>query len=236
MFKQVSVSPTTLPRLPKAGLKEATPATVSGLSWEAVKDQYTILEPLDDHGTVVHAKDAEGKSWAIKRVDPINQLECRFMYEVYLKTKLAPLLKECGEDYIVMELISGATLARWVKQVSSTQILRDSLRTLLDLVSAFDELGVVHGDLHGNNVIVTKDGWRVIDFEHAHRGRESENESFCYAALDIIAQIKKIEPEAAGIKFECTFDGLEEYLEKLDQVLVPAIAEDTSELLRKLFI
>lgn len=236
MFKQVSVSPTAIPRLPKSGLKEADPSTsVSGKSWDDVKGQYKVLGPLDDHGVVVHAKDSAGTSWAIKRVDPIDKLECGFMTEVYLKSRLAPFLKECGKNYIVMELVEGATLAHWVKQVHASQILRDALRTLLDLVEEFEALGIVHGDLHGKNIIVTKDGWRVIDYEHAHRGSQRDEDSFCYAALDIIAQIKKAEPDAAGIKFDCSFDGLEEYLEKLDQVLVPAMAESTAELLRKLF-
>ena len=236
MFKQVSVSPTTQPRLPKAGIKEASPSTVvSGKTWDEVKENYTIITPLDNYGTVVLAKDASGKSWAIKRVDPIDKLECRFMAEVYLKSRLAPFLQECGADYIVMELIEGQTLAHWVKKVSSPQILLDVLRTLVDLIEEFEAIGIVHGDLHGNNIIVTKDGWRVIDYEHAHRGSQRDEESFCYAALDVIAQIKKVAPEIGAIKYDCSFRGLKDYIGKASAAFVPAMAEDTSALLGKLF-
>lgn len=237
MFKKVSISPTTQPRLPKAGVREADPASiVSGKTWDEVKGDYTIVGPLDDYGTVVHAKDKDGKSWAIKRVDPIDKLECRFMTEVYLKSGLAPALKECGEDYIVMELIEGETLSSWVKKVGSPQMLMGALRTLLALIEKLDSMGIAHGDLHGRNIIVTKDGWRVIDFEHARRGSQSEDDSFTYAALDIIAQLKKVAPEIARIPYDRSVRGLEAYLEKLESALAPAIAEDTSELLRKLFI
>lgn len=238
MFRHVAISPTELPRLPKAGIKEAEPSSlISGKSWADVKGDYTIIGPLDDYGIVVLAKDASGKSWAIKRVDPIDKLECRFMTEVYLKTKLAPQLKECGKDYIVMELIEGETLSKWVKKVGSAQTLIGALRTLLALVGEFDSLGIVHGDLHGRNIIVTKDGWRVIDFEHARRGSQSEDDSFCYAALDIIAQLKKAAPEIANIKYDCSVAGLEDYIEKLESALAPAATEEnTSALLGKLFI
>lgn len=235
MFKKVAVSPTTLPRLPQAGLKEAYPdISVSGLPWEKVKAKYKVIEFLDPSGIAFHAKDAAGESFAVKQ-GPIEKNECRLMTEVYLKIGLAPRTKECGIDYIIMELIEGEPLDDWVKKVSSPQILLASLRTLLDMIVEFDSLGIVHGDLHGHNIIVTKKGWRIIDYDKSYRGAQSEEESFCYAALDIIAQLKKVAPEVEEIEFDCTFDGLKEYVENLESVLVPTMAESTADLLRKLF-
>lgn len=236
MFKQVSVSPTAQPRLPKAGIKEAAPSTtVSGKTWNEVKGDYTVIEALDGF-VVVLAKDVFGQSWAIKRVKKIDKLECEFMAEVYRKSRLAPFLQECGEDYIVMELIEGQTLFKWVKRVSSLQILLDALRTLRDVILEFEALGIVHGDMHGNNIIVTKDGWRVIDYELSHRGVQRNDGSFCDASLDVIDQIKKVAPAIGAIKYDCSFEGLEDYIEKASAALAPAMTEDTSSLLRNLFI
>ena len=121
------------------------------------------------YGTVFEVAGADGKKMAVK-VGDVGAYECDFQKLVYDDTMLAPDVYEYGKNYILMELIEGETLKKWIKNVNDPSILIASLAGLAALYETLRGVGIAHEDLHGSNIIVTNDGWRVIDYGHAKKG------------------------------------------------------------------
>src|SRR5262249_42561379 len=70
-----------------------------------------------------------------------------------------------GVDYIVMEFLDGETLsARLQKRPLSIEV---ALRYAIEITDALDKAhrqGIVHRDLKPGNVILTRDGAKLLDF------------------------------------------------------------------------
>lgn len=140
--------------------------------------RYRDLEPIGEGGMgeVYAARDLlVGRKVAIKLLhDPELVGRDRLIREGVLLARIAhpnvvPLY-DIGEHedrvYLVMELIEGVSLRTWLK--GQPQDWRVRLPPLLDAargVAAAHALGLVHGDLKPDNLMVGDDGrTRVIDF------------------------------------------------------------------------
>src|SRR5439155_12325760 len=74
-------------------------------------------------------------------------------------------LYDIGADYLVMELVEGETLsARLAKgPLPADQILRYGVETA-DALAAAHSLGIIHRDLKPGNIMLSKNGIKVLDF------------------------------------------------------------------------
>jgi Tol biopolymer transport system component/tRNA A-37 threonylcarbamoyl transferase component Bud32 len=73
--------------------------------------------------------------------------------------------QEDGRDYLVMEYLDGETLAERLRRGALP--LKETLRTAIEVGDAVDRAhrtGIVHRDLKPGNIMLTKDGAKVLDF------------------------------------------------------------------------
>ena len=74
-------------------------------------------------------------------------------------------LHDVGENYLVMELVAGATLRECLQPRLPLARGLDIARQILAALAAAHRAGVVHGDLKPDNVMVRADGYvKVLDF------------------------------------------------------------------------
>jgi Tol biopolymer transport system component len=73
--------------------------------------------------------------------------------------------RESGIDFIVLEYLEGETLAARLARgpMPFPQLLRDAAR-IADALDSAHRLGVVHRDLKPGNIMMTKDGPKLLDF------------------------------------------------------------------------
>jgi serine/threonine protein kinase/Tol biopolymer transport system component len=73
--------------------------------------------------------------------------------------------RQSGIDFIVLEYLEGETLAERLKRgpLPFQQLLRDAAR-IADALDTAHRLGVVHRDLKPGNIMMTKDGPKLLDF------------------------------------------------------------------------
>lgn len=136
-----------------------------------MRDNYAIGDTIGtgQYGEVYEVTGANGKKMAAK-VGEIGPSECDFQKRAHDATMLAPDVYECGKNYILMELIEGETLDTWIEKVDDPRILIASLDGLADIYAKLSKASVAHMDMHSRNIIVTNDGWRVIDYGEADDG------------------------------------------------------------------
>jgi len=99
-----------------------------------------------------------------------RDLQTRFRYEAQIISGLSHpnicTLFDVGEDYIVMELLHGETLSSRIAHHGPLP-LRDVVRygaEIADALEAAHRCGVVHRDLKPGNVMITKNGAKLLDF------------------------------------------------------------------------
>ncbi|GBB98873.1 hypothetical protein RclHR1_03350004 [Rhizophagus clarus] len=85
-----------------------------------------------------------------------------------------------GEKYsLVLEYADGGTLRDYLRNDAITFEWKHQLKFAKEIASAIlwlhDDRGIVHGDLHPNNILIHKDTTKVSDF-----GRSFEKEKDCY--------------------------------------------------------
>ena len=92
---------------------------------------------------------------------------------------VGPRLHGVAPHLLVMELVEGEYLVRWVKGLEQVDeaLLRDVLVKLLKKAYRLDEVGLDHGELSTahRHVIVSGGEPRIIDFESASTGRRVAN-------------------------------------------------------------
>lgn len=91
---------------------------------------------------------------------------------------VGPRLITVTRNFLVMELISGLPLFRWVERKNSRSQVRGVLRGLLEDCFKLDMIGLDHGELsHApRNVLVDSKGrWCIVDFESASTSRRVAN-------------------------------------------------------------
>jgi len=137
---------------------------------------YEIVAPLGagGMGEVYRARDTRlDRSVAIKVLpaDLANRAELRARFEREAKT-ISSLnhpnicaLYDVGEDYLVMELLEGETLADRIAR--GPLPIEQILRTGIEIADALDKAhrrGIVHRDLKPANIMLTKSGAKLLDF------------------------------------------------------------------------
>src|SRR5437867_11223870 len=72
---------------------------------------------------------------------------------------------EDGSDYLVMELLEGETLAERLTHgpLSTEEVLRYGIE-IADALDKAHRQGIVHRDLKPGNVMLTKNGAKLLDF------------------------------------------------------------------------
>jgi serine/threonine protein kinase len=147
--------------------------------------RYEILAPLGsgDMGEVYRARDTRlGREVAVKvlphDVSTSDAWRQRLEGEAKTISKLAhphvcalfDVGREGDVDYLVMELLSGVTLA--ARLARGALPLEEVFRFGSEMASALaatHAVGIAHGDLKPSNVMVTKTGVKLLDFGVATR-------------------------------------------------------------------
>lgn len=93
---------------------------------------------------------------------------------------VGPRLLAWSRDILLMELVEGTPIRRWVEELSPEDVDRakETVRRLLEKCRRLDEAGIDHGELSRaeKHVIVQPDGEpRIIDFETASTRRRTSN-------------------------------------------------------------
>jgi serine/threonine protein kinase len=114
-------------------------------------------------GEVYRARDTRlGRDVAIKVSK--DQFSERFEHEARAVAKLNHpnicQLYDVGPNYLVMELIDGAPL----KGPLPLEKAIDYARQILDALDAAHQKGITHRDLKPGNILVTKQGIKLLDF------------------------------------------------------------------------
>jgi serine/threonine protein kinase/Tol biopolymer transport system component len=141
---------------------------------------YEILSPLGagGMGEVFKARDTRlDRTVAIKILSPQlatdSQFRERFDREARTISQLDHphicALHDVGEQdgtsYLVMQYLEGETLESWLKKGAVP--LDQALQYALQIASALDKAhraGIVHRDLKPGNIMLTKDGVKLLDF------------------------------------------------------------------------
>src|SRR6185295_16503024 len=125
-------------------------------------------------GEVWRARDTRlDRSVAVKMLSPdlagSAQLKARFEREARSISQLNHphicTLFDVGENYLVMELLEGESLAERIAR--GPLPLADVIRYGIQIADALDRAhhaGIIHRDLKPGNVMITKSGAKLLDF------------------------------------------------------------------------
>ena len=137
---------------------------------------YELLEPIGagGMGEVYRARDTRlDRSVAVKVLpaELAERAELRARFEQEAKT-ISSLnhpnicaLYDVGDDYLVMELLEGETLADRIARgpLPTEQLLRIAVE-ITDALDKAHRRGIIHRDLKPENVMLTKSGAKLLDF------------------------------------------------------------------------
>jgi tetratricopeptide (TPR) repeat protein/predicted Ser/Thr protein kinase len=167
------------PAWESAGLT-ATDATVTVVSAGTQLGPYQIESLLGKGGMgeVFRAVDTRlGRAVAIKITE--QRFSARFEREARAISSLNHpnicTLHDVGENYLVMELIEGETIADRLKRgpVPEKTALLHASQILAALAEAHGK-GIVHRDLKPGNIMLAKSGVKVLDFGLAKSGQDED--------------------------------------------------------------
>src|SRR5215210_6328239 len=157
----------------------SSPAMRPGLAEQATVRQYRLTRKLGEGGmgVVFEARDDRlDRLVAIKRLRPMDthpSLKERLLREARVAARIShpnicqvyELAEEDGELFIVMELLTGDTLADRIAR--GPLPLGEALQIALGVLGALDAVhshGVIHRDLKPSNVFLTQHGVKLLDF------------------------------------------------------------------------
>jgi serine/threonine-protein kinase len=170
---------------------------------------------LGGMGVVFAATHRNGKRVAIKMLHPLvaknAQLRERFLREGYVANKVVhrgavQILDDDTTDdgavFIVMELLDGEALDRWMARAPSGRVpLHEVLGVadqVLDTLAAFHSCDVIHRDIKPANLFITREGIvKVLDFGLA-RMRDPGVGSFAPTGVGtVLGTVAYMPPEQA---------------------------------------
>ncbi|MFH1328325.1 MAG: RIO1 family regulatory kinase/ATPase, partial [Candidatus Bathyarchaeota archaeon] len=136
-------------------------------------------------GIVVSAQVEDGASYALKirrmDADRINTFHEVKMLKKANSIKVGPTFHSYTKNFILMELIEGTAIPKWVANLKGRRRkarLKKTLREALTQCQRLDLIGLDHGELSQapKHIIVDrKDTPRIIDFETASTNRKTSN-------------------------------------------------------------
>jgi serine/threonine-protein kinase len=148
-----------------------------------------VIQVLEDT-ELYRAESDEGNEVALKLADRADRTAARLFHREadVLKrldgAEIAPSLQEAGTEddhrFLAMSWCRGETASRVaarLRGLSRTSLIRVCV-TILEAYSELETQGVLHGDVHPGNVLITPSGSAVIlDYGYARQLSELENGS-----------------------------------------------------------
>lgn len=143
---------------------------------ESVDNEFTDLKILyeSDINLIVRGR-RYGRLWILKalkkdvRNNTTALIRLRKEFEILMELNYPGIISVSGmEDIpeygpcIIMEYIDGVTLDEWLKTSPPLKTRREVGRKLADTVEYIHSKGVVHRDLKPTNIMVTRNGNRVV--------------------------------------------------------------------------
>jgi serine/threonine protein kinase len=158
---------------------------------------YEILAPIGagGMGDVYKARDARlGRMVAIKVSE--EQFSERFEREARAVAALNHpnicTLHDLGPNYLVMELVEGVPLKGPVPVEKAVEYARQ----ILDALDAAHRKGITHRDLRPANILVTKQGIKLLDFALAKQaGPPKESDPTLTSQGQILGTLQYMSPE-----------------------------------------
>ncbi len=189
-----------------------TPVAAPGTELQTI-DHYRLTRKLGEGGmgVVYEAHDERlDRSVAIKRLRSISAdptLRERLSREARVAAGVShpnvcqvfELGEQDGELYIVMELLSGETLAQRIGQGALQ--LSEALQITLGVLAALEALhsrGIVHRDLKPSNIFLTPHGPKLLDFGVARPRTDGELDPGLTAPGTILGTPRYLAPELFG--------------------------------------
>jgi hypothetical protein len=179
---------------------------------------YTLDEPLGQGGmgTVWRAWDGRlQRQVALKRLHPDLEspsLRERLLREARATARLKhpatvhvyDVVEEAGEAWIVMELVEGVTLRRWIEEngALSPSLATRLGRQIAEGLAEAHAQGILHRDLKATNVMVTSSGQaKILDFGIAkllpgEGGEEDPEDTLSYPGR-VLGTVYAMSPEQA---------------------------------------
>lgn len=121
------------------------------------------------------------------RSDDLKKYEAQFKGEI---RKIASLDHPCiariydgqildnGYCYAVMEYIKGRTFKEWSTSYHSIHNFSEkpTIKNLITALIAYQKNGIVHGDIHGGNILITNDrNVHIIDFGTSYPDKKAQS-------------------------------------------------------------
>lgn len=166
-----------------------------GANGVVVKAKHQITERIDaikiwlPHKKSKHGKVSEEQY--LREVRKISKLNDKNIVTIYD----AKILENEGIYMCAMEYIDGKSLKEWIKDNHHISYRIKICKEILQTVENYQKAGIIHGDLHGGNIIIDKQlNIHIIDFGTSlfgHNNQSKERESnFIY---DLVKKIMKDE-------------------------------------------
>ncbi|KAF7426584.1 hypothetical protein PC9H_008953 [Pleurotus ostreatus] len=142
------------------------------------------------HGNVYKDK---GGQFVVKWALPHSVRQLRKENAVYLRLQGTPgILKHyyygehSGTAYLTLEYAGGSLLSMLDMAVGGIGCfdcldLAFTIASTLPILASIHMQGVIHGDIHPGNILVSSSGVKLIDFGSSRFSRDSPNASFNYA-------------------------------------------------------
>ena len=150
-------------------------------------------------GLVVQAKRGTKKvALKIRRLDS-QRLEMRNeakLLQIVNSVKVGPKLYGSSKNFIVMELLEGEKIEKWIQTLrgpGSSKRLKETIRRILEDCYRLDQIGFDHGELSSisKHVIVGDKKSTLIDFESSSTERRPSNVTSITQAIFIGSGIGK---------------------------------------------
>lgn len=166
-----------------------------GANGVVVKARHQITERIDAIKIwLPHKKSKYGnvsQEQYLREVRKISKLKDKNIVTIYD----ARILQDKGVYMCAMEYIDGKSLKEWTKDNHDISHRIKICKEILQTVENYQKAGIIHGDLHGGNIIIDKElHIHIIDFGTSlfgHDNQSKERESnFIY---DLVKKIMKDE-------------------------------------------